>query len=143
MTAIMFIGLTIITMMGVDNNGILIHSPVAIRVCVHLKHNWTPTLTNLRQRMDMKNWTSSWCHAALSLSNWEEAGKGKTGIFTRQWYCGQSPPDVSLPSPPYICNVKLKFFSVDATKSYRGRKPIAPVILNVDKICMSVVEMKS
>jgi hypothetical protein len=59
MTTIMFIGLTVITMMGGDTNGMLIHCPLAIRVGVHLKYNWTPTLTNLRQRVDIKSWTSA------------------------------------------------------------------------------------
>jgi hypothetical protein len=59
MTTITFIGLTVITMLGGGTNGMLIHCPPAIKVGVHLKYNWTPTLTNLRQRVDIPSWTSA------------------------------------------------------------------------------------
>jgi hypothetical protein len=59
MTTIMLIGLTVITMLGGDTNGMLIHCPPAIEVGVHLKYNWTPTLTNPRQRVDIQSWTSA------------------------------------------------------------------------------------
>jgi hypothetical protein len=58
-TTIMFIGLTVITMLGGDTNGMLIHCPPVIKVGVHLKYNWTPTLTNPRQRVDIQSWTSA------------------------------------------------------------------------------------
>lgn len=78
-TAITFIGLTVITMMGGDNNGILIHSPLAIRVGVHLKYNWKPTLTNLRQRVYIKNWTS-----AFSVTLYTASPIGRKHVTTRQ-----------------------------------------------------------
>jgi hypothetical protein len=78
MTAIMFIGLTVITMMGGDTKRMLIHCPAAVRVGVRLKYNWTPTLTNLRQRVDIKWWTSALksyvCFVHIG-SNLVEAGR--------------------------------------------------------------------
>jgi hypothetical protein len=53
-------------MKGGGNSGILIHCPLAIGVGVHLKENWTPTLTNMRQRVDIKNWTSAFSITLLT-----------------------------------------------------------------------------
>jgi len=65
-------------MKGGDNNGILIHSPLAKRVGVHLKDNWTSTLTNMRQRVDIKKLDILLqCHVAYSHSNWAEGDKCK------------------------------------------------------------------
>jgi hypothetical protein len=62
-------------MKGGDSNGILIHSPLAIGVGVHLKENWTPTLTNMRQRVDTKIRTSAF---SVTLLTADPAGLKRT-----------------------------------------------------------------
>jgi len=71
-------------MKGGDNNGILIHSPLATRVGVHLKDNWTPTLTNMRQRVDIKNWTSAFSVTLLTATpngRKEKNARHKVALF--------------------------------------------------------------
>ena len=90
-TAITLIWLTVITMKGGDNNGILIHSPLATRVGVHFKDNWTPTLTNMRQRVDIKNWTSAFIVTLLlatQIGRKETNARHKMALFRADpFYC--------------------------------------------------------
>jgi len=128
-------------MKGGDNNGILIHSPLATRVGVHLKDNWTPTLTNMRQRVDIKNWTSAFTVTlltAIPIGRKETNARQKMALFRADpSYC------ITILASVEFLKFNLNFYLSRPWRHTGRYGGVAPLLLNVDNRMTNVVIIRS